>query len=50
MSLISANNIEKNLHELKIGIDAETFAAAVSKVYKKQIQLLLGKVRESENN
>ena len=38
MSLISANNIEKNLHELKIGIDAETFAAAVSKVYKKQVK------------
>jgi len=38
MSLISANNIEKNLHELKIGIDAETFSAAVSRVYKKQVK------------
>ncbi|MBQ3527502.1 MAG: trigger factor [Clostridia bacterium] len=38
MSLISVNNIEKNLHELKIGIDAETFSAAVSRVYKKQVK------------
>ncbi len=36
MSLNSANKIEKNLYELKIGIDAETFNAAVSRVYKKQ--------------
>ena len=36
MSLNSANKIEKNLYELKIGIDAETFSAAVSRVYKKQ--------------
>lgn len=36
MSLNSANQIEKNLYELKIGIDAETFNAAVSRVYKKQ--------------
>ncbi|MBR6677079.1 MAG: trigger factor [Clostridia bacterium] len=36
MSLISANKIETNLHELKIGIDADKFNAAVSKVYAKQ--------------
>ncbi|MBE6714282.1 MAG: trigger factor, partial [Ruminococcaceae bacterium] len=36
MSLNSATKIEKNLYELKIGIDAETFNAAVSAVYKKQ--------------
>jgi len=36
MSLNSSTKIEKNLYELKIGIDAETFSAAVSKVYKKQ--------------
>ena len=36
MSLNSANKIETNLYELKIGIDAETFGAAVNRVYKKQ--------------
>jgi len=36
MSLISVNKKETNLYELKIGIDAEKFAAAVNRVYKKQ--------------
>ncbi|MBQ4067414.1 MAG: trigger factor [Clostridia bacterium] len=36
MSLISANNIDKNLYELKIGIDADKFNAAVNRVYTKQ--------------
>ena len=36
MSLNSANQLEKNLYELKIGIDAETFGNAVSAVFKRQ--------------
>ena len=36
MSLISANKIETNLYELKIGIDADKFAAAVNRVFAKQ--------------
>ncbi len=36
MSLNSSKLIEKNLYELKIGIDAETFGAAVNKVYRRQ--------------
>ena len=36
MSLNSSKLIDKNLYELKIGIDGETFGAAVNSVYKKQ--------------
>ena len=36
MSLTSSKEIEKNLYELKISVDAETFGTAVTKVYKKQ--------------
>ncbi|MDD6094331.1 MAG: trigger factor, partial [Clostridia bacterium] len=36
MSLNSSKLIDKNLYELKIGIDAETFGAAVNSVYKRQ--------------
>lgn len=36
MSLTSSKEIEKNLYELKFTVDAETFGAAVTKVYKKQ--------------
>lgn len=36
MSLTSSTNIEKNRYELKIAIDAETFSAAVNKVFKRQ--------------
>ena len=36
MSLTSSKEIEKNLYELKISVDAKTFGDAVTKVYKKQ--------------
>lgn len=38
MSLNSSKLIEKNLYELKIGIDAETFGAAVNSVFRKQVR------------
>lgn len=36
MSLTSSTNIDKNLYELKISIDAETFGTAVNKVFRRQ--------------
>lgn len=36
MSLNSSTLIDKNLYELKIGIDAETFNTAVNNVYRRQ--------------
>ncbi len=36
MSLISVNKKETNLYEIKIGIDADKFSAAVNRVYAKQ--------------
>ncbi len=38
MSLISVNKKETNLYELKIGIDADKFNAAISRVYAKQVK------------
>ena len=38
MNLVSSNKTETNTYELKVAVDKETFAAAVSKVYKKQVK------------
>ena len=38
MSLIKAENIEKNRYELQISVDSAKFNAAVSAVYRKQVK------------
>ena len=38
MSLKEAKIADKNLYELKIEIDAGTFAEAVNKVFKKRVK------------
>ena len=40
MNLVSSNKTETNTYELKVAVDKETFAAAVSKVYKKQVKTI----------
>ena len=38
MNIVSSNKTETNTYELTVAVEKEVFAAAVSKVYKKQVK------------
>ncbi len=40
MNLVSSNKTETNTYELTVAVEKEVFAAAVSKVYKKQVKTI----------
>ena len=42
MALISAKEIETNVHELEVSVDAETWNNAIDQAYEKQKKNLRG--------